>query len=71
MAGVYEWIEGKIGGKLGVAVLVGLTVGGVLYLRRKKEIPRVGILDCVGNTPLIYLPKLSKAANCNIYVLDH
>jgi hypothetical protein len=38
------------------------------YLTRKKQIKRITILDTIGNTPLIYLPKLSKAANCHIYV---
>lgn len=39
-----------------------------VFLTRKKEIKRITILDTIGNTPLIYLPKLSKAANCHIYV---
>ena len=32
------------------------------FEKRKKQ--KKTLLDCVGNTPLIYLPRLSKAINC-------
>ena len=51
--------------------LVSLSAVGVIgyfLSNRKKDIKKVGILDLVGNTPLVYLPKLSKSANCEIYV---
>ena len=52
----------------GLALVIGATITYFLY-KKSREIPKVGILDLVGNTPLVYLPKLSKAANCLIYVL--
>ena len=52
----------------GLALAIGATIGYLLY-KKSREIAKVGILDLVGSTPLVYLPKLAKAANCHIYVL--
>lgn len=42
------------------------------YLNKKKKdkkhIKKTLLLDLIGKTPLIYLPKLSSALNCEIYV---
>lgn len=56
-----------------VPALFTLCLGSFLglsafYFFRRKSIPKISILDTVGNTPLIYLPKLSKAAGANIFV---
>jgi len=64
---VPQWIgrNGLIAvGLLGLAAL-GLTR---FYLCRRKTVEKVQLMDIVGNTPLIYLPKLSKAAGSDIYV---
>lgn len=34
----------------------------------RTHIPRVSIMDCVGSTSLIYLPRLSEACGAEIYV---
>jgi hypothetical protein len=36
--------------------------------KKLKEIKKVGLADVIGNTPLIYLPRLSKAVGSDIYV---
>ena len=70
MSGILRVIKEKVG--LGVVAGVVVTIGVVSFWRyvagRKREIEKVGILDLIGNTPLVYLPKLSKSANCHIYV---
>ena len=42
----------------------------MLWFRSKlnTRIQKVGLMDIVGNTPLIYLPRLSKACGAEIYV---
>jgi len=54
-------------------LLIGsLTMVGVFsyYVWKKfiNKIDKKTILDIIGHTPLVYLPKLSKACNCEIYV---
>ena len=46
------------------------VLGSALWMhwRREKEIKRVSIVDVIGNTPLVFLPRLSLAAGCNIFV---
>lgn len=36
---------------------------------KSKEIKKTCILDLIGSTPLVYLPKLSKATGSEIYVI--
>jgi len=67
---VVDAIYMKIG-KVGIIITAAaMTVAVLLWRERKhKYIKKLTILDTIGNTPLIYLPKLSKAANCHIYVI--
>ena len=41
-----------------------------LYYKKNQKIARRSIIDIIGNTPLIYLPKLSQAAGSHIYVTN-
>lgn len=50
------------------ALTIASGIAFVCYKMRSKDIKKVTILDTIGETPLIYLPKLSKAAKCHIYV---
>lgn len=53
---------------LGVGVALGIVVTKVINLLKKpKKHNKTSILDCVGNTPLLYLEKLSKAVGAEIY----
>lgn len=54
---------------LGVAISSVAVLAAIYRWWSRKEIKKVSILDTIGNTPLIYLPKLSKAARCHIFVL--
>ena len=69
MSGVLRVIKEKVGlGVAGVVVIIGVASFWRYVAGRRREIDKVGILDLIGNTPLVYLPKLSKSANCQIYV---
>lgn len=48
---------------IGIAV-AGITAVSIWKYRRSREIKKVSVGDLIGNTPLIYLPSLSKAAGC-------
>lgn len=48
---------------------VGLSIAGLAYaVKGRKKNERKTLLDCIGKTPLIYLPRLSQALNSEIYV---
>jgi hypothetical protein len=47
---------------------VGIAAVAVWAYKRSRQIKKITIVDIIGNTPLIYLPNLSKAAGCHIYV---
>jgi|JI6StandDraft_1071083.scaffolds.fasta_scaffold03491_4 cysteine synthase len=57
-----------------VGVVAGATLVALGWLcygkinKRAKSIKKVSLVDCVGNTPLIYLPRISEACGAEIYV---
>ena len=53
---------------LGLAAVAAIATVHLFDWKKTKEIKKVGLCDIVGNTPLIYLPRLSKAAGSDIYV---
>lgn len=57
----------------GVLLSSVVTVGvfGLLYKKFKasRQIKKITILDIIGSTPLVYLPKLSKAIGSEVYVI--
>lgn len=62
---------------LGVFLGISISMIPTLFHRLKKLLerkpkpkpkPKKTLLDFVGNTPLIYLPRLSAAINCQVYV---
>lgn len=65
---VKELKENINGLRLSVALCSATAIAVAYGCSRRKEIKKVSILDTIGNTPLVYLPKLSKAAGCHIYV---
>lgn len=46
-----------------LASLVSAGIIGLLYkkIKSSRQIKKVTVLDLIGSTPLVYLPKLSKA----------
>lgn len=52
----------------GLAAVAAIATVHLFDWKKTKEIKKVGLSDIVGNTPLIYLPRLSKAAGSDIYV---
>lgn len=61
-------VREKLNKQLIAGILLGFVAGALFTKLRSKTKRKVGILDLIGNTPLIYLPKLSKHAKCHIYV---
>lgn len=53
---------------IGLASLTGASLFAYYLFRSRAGIDKKSILDYVGNTPLIFLPRLSAAAGAEIYV---
>lgn len=55
---------------IGVSLISALGfIAFIAHKASKKKIDNHSILDHIGKTPLIYLPKLSKALKCSVYVI--
>lgn len=48
---------------IGISSLMAAGIIGFIYrkMKSRREIKKVEILDLIGSTPLVYLPRLSKA----------
>jgi hypothetical protein len=66
---ILNFFREKLNGKIIAGVLIGFMAGALWSKVRPRAVDKVSILDLIGNTPLVYLPKLSKQANCHIYVI--
>ena len=65
----------QMGGILARREAIAFITGGVLGLASclavsqwRNKPKRTTVMDVIGNTPMLYLPKLSKATGCTIYV---
>lgn len=54
---------------IGISVTAALGCLVIVFKKFKNKNGNASILDQIGKTPLIYLPKLSKALGCKIYVI--
>ena len=54
---------------LGMAAIASVASIPFINWQNKKEIQKVGMADIIGNTPLVYLSRLSKASGSDIYVM--
>jgi len=54
---------------LGIAAIASVASIPFINWQNKKEIQKVGMADIIGNTPLVYLSRLSKASGSDIYVM--
>lgn len=66
-----DFVKEKSNKKLIAGIVLGFMAGALWNKFRSKKVEKVGILDLIGNTPLVYLPKLSKHAKCHIYVVSY
>ena len=51
-------------------IILDLDLNNLIKIEKNQKIARRSIIDIIGNTPLIYLPKLSQAAGSHIYVTN-